>query len=227
VNYSSKTINQKSTFSNRQHFEAFAKVKEVIGDWPLVLEREFSYLELLENLVFEGLNFVIRLKVGPKFTDQEGRLVGLTVSKGETQVINQVFVNLIGVWKEGFSQPMWVMTNLKAEDLLDIYLQRMKIEESFRDLKTLLGMDKLMSKRRDHMEKMVVLLLIAYTIAHGLGETLRETVYPQGSRKQKLYSDLFVFLKLKIDFSPPKVWHTFSLALSSFNSCLLPVRSNV
>jgi hypothetical protein len=56
VNYSSKTINQKSTFSNRQHFEAFAKVKEVIGDWPLVLEREFSYLELLENLVFEGLN---------------------------------------------------------------------------------------------------------------------------------------------------------------------------
>lgn len=56
--------------------------------------------------------------------------------------MGKVFVNLIGNWKEGFSQPMWVMTNLKAEDGLDIYLQRMKIEESFRDLKNLLGIEK-------------------------------------------------------------------------------------
>jgi hypothetical protein len=233
VSYSSKTINQESSSRNREHFEAFAQVKEVIGDRPLVLDREFSYLELMESLVFEGLNFVIRLKVGPKFTDQEGRLVALTVSKGETRVINKVFymgkvfVNLIGVWKEGFSQPMWIMTNLKAEDGLNIYLQRMKIEESFRDLKNLLGMEKLMSKRRDHMEKMVALLLIAYTIALWLGETLRETIFLKDSRKQKLYSGLFIFLKLKIDLSPPNVLHTCSLALSAFKSCLLPVRSNV
>jgi len=40
-----------------------------------VLDREFSYLELMEMLVFEGINFVIRLKEGPKFTDQQGNLV--------------------------------------------------------------------------------------------------------------------------------------------------------
>jgi hypothetical protein len=233
VSYSSKTINQEATSRNYHHFEAFAKVKELIGDRPLVLDREFSYLELMENLVFEGLNFVIRLKVGPKFIDQEGKLIALTVAKGETRVINKVFymgkifVNLIGVWKEGFTQPMWVMTNLKAEDGLDIYLQRMKIEESFRDLKNLLGMEKLMSKRRDHMEKMVALLLIAYTIGLWLGETLRETIFPQDSRKQKLYSGLFVFLKLKLDLSPPDLFRSSSLALSAFKSCLLPVRSNV
>lgn len=233
VSYSSKTINQESTSRNRHHFEAFAKVKEMIGDRPLVLDREFSYLELMENLAFEGLNFVIRLKVGPKFTDQEGNIIALTISKGETRIINKVFymgkvfVNLIGVWKEGFSQPMWVMTNLKAEEGLDIYLQRMKIEESFRDLKNLLGMEKLMSKRRDHMEKMVALLLIAYTIALWLGETLRETIFPKDSRKQKLYSGLFIFLKLKINLPPPDVLRAFSHALLSFNSCLLPVRSIV
>ena len=119
------------------------------------------------------------------------------------------------------------MTNLKAEEGLEIYLQRMKIDESFRDLKNLLGMEKLMSKRRDHMEKMVTLLLMAYTIGLWLGETLRETIFAKDSRKQKLYSGLFVFLKLKLDLSPPTVLQTFSLALSAFKSYLLPVRSNV
>jgi hypothetical protein len=97
VSYSSKTINQESTSRNRHHFEVFAKVKEMIGDRPLVLDREFSYLELMENLVFEGLNFVIRLKVGPKFTDQEGNIIALTVSKGETRIINKVFLHGQGI----------------------------------------------------------------------------------------------------------------------------------
>ena len=51
VNYSSKTINAEATSRNRHHFEAFAGVKELLGDRPLVLDREFSYLELLEMLV--------------------------------------------------------------------------------------------------------------------------------------------------------------------------------
>jgi len=121
VSYSSKTINDEATSRNQHHFEAFAEVKELLGDKPLVLDREFSYLELMENLVFEKLNFVIRLKTGPKFTDQEGNLVAMSIRKGETRVINKVFymgkvfVNLVGFWKEGFSKPLWVMTNLDAE----------------------------------------------------------------------------------------------------------------
>ena len=72
VSYSSKTINQDATSRNQHHFAAFSQVKELLGEKPLVLDREFSYLELLENMVAEGVNFVIRLKVGPKFCD-EGR----------------------------------------------------------------------------------------------------------------------------------------------------------
>ena len=55
----------------------------------------------------------------------------------------------------------------------------MKIEETFRDLKSLLNFHKLMNKRRTLMEKMVAFLLIAYAIALILGETLRN----QFSRK--------------------------------------------
>ena len=127
VSYSSKTINDEATSRNRHHFEAFDRVKELLGDKPLVLNREFSYLELMETLVFEGINFVICLKEGPKFTDQEGKLVALSIRKGETRPINKVFymgkvfVNVMDVWQEGFSKPLWIMTNLEAEHWL-VYL---------------------------------------------------------------------------------------------------------
>jgi hypothetical protein len=40
------------------------------------------------------------------------------------------------------------VTNLPAEQGLSFYLQRMKIDEAFKDLKSLLGMDKMMHRKR-------------------------------------------------------------------------------
>jgi hypothetical protein len=227
VDYSSKTINQDATSRNQYHFAAFAQVKELLGNRPLVLDREFSYLELLENLVTEGVNFVIRLKEGPNFCDGEGKPVTLSISKGETRLLNKVFykgkvfVNVIGFWREGFSKPLWVMTNLKVEDGLAIYFQRMKIEEAFRDLKSLLDFHKLMNKRRTLMEKMVALVLIAYAIALILGEALRLQMFSKENRKHRLYSGVFIFLKLKTDLSPP----ILSQAHSTFSLAVWPVRT--
>ncbi len=42
VSYSSRTINQEATSRNQHHFAAFAQVKELLGDKPLVLDREFG-----------------------------------------------------------------------------------------------------------------------------------------------------------------------------------------
>jgi hypothetical protein len=112
VSYSSRTINQEATSRNRCHFQAFASIKELLGEKPLVLDREFSYLELMQALVAEQLNLVIRPKAGPKFFDQEGRSVTLSVQKGETRILNKVFymgkvfVNVIGLWQGGLSEPM-------------------------------------------------------------------------------------------------------------------------
>lgn len=229
VDYSSKTINQEATSRNQQHFVAFAQVKELLGERPLVLDREFSYLELLENLVVEGIHFVIRLKVGPKFCDKEGKAVALSIMKGETRILNKVFymgkvfVNVIGVWQKGFSEPIWIMTNLDAKEGLAIYNQRMKIEETFRDLKNLLNFHKLMNKRRTLMEKMVAMILIAYAIVLVVGEALRAQLFPEGSCKYKLYSGSFVFLKLKPDPAPP----ILSQVLLIFSQLILPVRTNV
>ena len=233
VSYSSAIIGTEITSRNRYHFQAFAEVKELLGDKPLVLDREFSYLELLQALVVEDVNFVMRLKLGAHFFDQEGKQVALSVKKGETRILNKVFymgkvfVNVIGRWKEGFNEPVWIMTNLSAEEGLALYLQRMKIDEAFKDLKSLLGIDKLMCQKRPWMEQMVSLALIAYAIGLVLGETLRSQLFPETSRKCKLYSGLFVLLKLKLSLPYNDFRKIQTLAVHTFQTIALPVRTFV
>jgi len=233
VSYSSAVIGAEASSRNRYHYQAFAEIKELLGNKPLVLDREFSYLELMQALIMEQVNFVIRLKVGAHFFDQEGNQVALSVKKGETRILNKVFymgkvfVNVIGQWKEGLNEPLWVMTNLTAEQGLAFYLQRMKIEESFRDLKSLLGLDKMMHQKRHWMEQMVCLALIAYAIGLVLGETLRTYLFPETSRKHKLYSGLFILLKLKLPLPYQEFRQVHTRALQSFRSFLIPVRTPV
>jgi hypothetical protein len=141
--------------------------------------------------------------------------------------MGKVFVNVIGRWKEGFNEPIWIMTNLPAEQGLTFYLQRMKIDEAFKDLKNLLGMDKLMCQKRHWMEQMVSLALIAYAIGLVLGETLRSQIFPETSRKRKLYSGLFVLLKLKLPLPLNNFRNIHALALQTFQTIVLPVRTFV
>ena len=137
ITYSSKTIAQNVDSRNLNHFRAFEALKDMLGERPLVLDREFSYLELMLNLVEDQVNWVIRLSLRahpPKFYDQDGKEVALTISPGETVIHNRLWymgkicVNVIGTWKKGLSEPLWVMTSLTAKEGLRIYFARMKIE---------------------------------------------------------------------------------------------------
>jgi hypothetical protein len=188
VTYSSKTIATNMDSRNRNHFRAFACIQDLLGDKPLVLDREFSYLELLVNMINEQLKFVNRLNLGshpPKFCDSIGKDVALTISPGQTVIHSDVwykgkaYVNLIGRWKADLSEPLWVITNLKAEEGQGIYFGCMKIEESFKDLKNLLGMIKLMNQKQDYMEKMIALLLLIFPVGLLLGEELHYFLYAE------------------------------------------------
>jgi hypothetical protein len=246
ITYSSKTIASGLDSRNLNHFRAFAELKELLGERPLVLDREFSYLELLLNLVAEQVNFVIRLKLGihpPKFWDGAGREVALTISPGETVIHNQVWykgkvaLNLIGTWGKGFKDPLWIITNLEAKAGQQIYFRRMKIDESFRDLKSLLGMTKLMNKQQEIMEKMLALLFLVFAIGLLVGEGLRDRLYgeliqeqevvPKQERipglsfrkkgkKWKRYSGLFILLKQKWSLSASEWQEIVSTALMAF-----------
>jgi len=74
----------------------------------------------------------------------------------------------------------------------------MAIEEGFRDLKGLLGLERLMNKAQGYLEGMVASVLMAYGIGLMLGEVLREMIFGN-SKRYRLYSGLFVLLKLRVE----------------------------
>jgi hypothetical protein len=258
ITYSSKTIATGLDSRNLNHFRAFEQLKDLLGERPLVLDREFSYLELLQHLVVEQVNFVIRLNLRshpPKFWDGEGREVALTISPGETVIHPQVWykgevcLNLIGTWGKGFKDPLWIMTNLEAEAGQQIYFRRMKIDESFRDLKSLLGMTKGMNKLQPIMEKMLALLLLVFAIGLLVGESLRDHLYGEliqeqeqvpekdgipGStfrkkgKKWKRYSGLFILLKQKWSLSASEWQEIVTAAWTPFQTMVQhPVPTHV
>ncbi len=257
ITYSSRTIAQQADSRNLQHLQAFQGLKTLLGEKPLVLDREFSYLELLEAFAAARINFVIRLKLGshpPQFLDADGHRIELSVDPGKTVVYRQVRykgtvrVNVIGTWQVGYAEPMWVMTNLAAEVGLQIYFARMKIEETFRDLKSLLGLEKVMNKQQAKMEQIVALVLLAFTLGLLVGETVRDVLYgavgaeailpaPQPSRKVglhlpsrkwKLYSGLFLLLKQKLDLTRPQIQDIWRTVLTQCRALILtPVRTHV
>jgi len=252
VTYSSKTIAQGLDSRNLNHFRAFDGLKDMLGGRPLVLDREFSYLELMLNLFEEQINWVIRLNLRanpPKFYDDDGKEVVLTISPGETVVFKHIWymgkvcMNVIGTWKKGLAEPLWVMTNLEAKKGLQIYFARMKIEETYRDLKSLLGLTKLMNKQQVYMEKMVALLLLVFTIGLLVGEELRDLLYGEPiaeeeqvedkeripgapslkkGKKWKCYSGLFVLLKQKWTLSENQKISILEAALATFRNLVHP-----
>jgi len=243
VVFSSRTIGEQITSRNQEHFRCFEEVKGLLGDRPLVLDREFSYQELLEILTLEHIQFVIRLNVGKgiRIIDDEGKPVKLQILPGETVIrpnvyyLGKVKVNLIGYLQKGLSKPLWVITTLQPQDGLEIYQRRMKIEQTFRDCKDLLHIPKLMNKQQRHLEQMISLTLIAYNLGLWLGEALRDVTYghikpSQLSRclagemqvdlkkypKWAIYSGLFVLLKQKLRISRTEFRLTIQQATNAF-----------
>jgi hypothetical protein len=132
VVYSSRTIGEQCTSRNQEHYRCLNEVKELLGERPLVLDREFSYEELMEILYIEHIQFVIRLNLGdqhkqPRLIDGDGEPVNLFIRPGETVIRPNVYylgtvrVNLIGYWHKSLSKPLWVMTTLEPKRGLEIY----------------------------------------------------------------------------------------------------------
>jgi DDE family transposase len=247
ITYSSRTIAQEATSRNQEHSRALAEVKALLGEQPVVLDREFSYHELLAQFVAAQVHFVIRLNLGshaPLLTDAQGRRVEWAVARGQTvrytdlRYRGAVPVNLIGTWKDDFSEPLWVMSDLAPQRALPIYLQRTQIEQTFRDLKSLLGLDKLMNKQQDQMEQVMALVLLAYGLGSLLGAQCKEAwcaEAPAASasrrsrqqakavrRKRNRYSSLFVLLKLNLPWPTSRFRSLVRQAYHHFHNLLFP-----
>ncbi len=112
---------------------------------------------------------------------------------------------------------MWIITNLeKPEETLKIYQSRLKIEESFKDLKSLLHLDKIMNKSQEYPEKMIALVMLAYAIGLLIGDKIRAVAYQE--KKGKDYSGFFVFIKHLRQETKDLVQEAIASALASFKA---------
>lgn len=191
LTYSSRTIEDQPSSRNLEHFKAIQEIQQLIGQRPIVFDREFSYRELLHSLVDEDVHFVIRLNMGahpPLFyydAERRQRLRLLVAPLNQPKIYRQVYymgevcLNVVGIWRYGFKEPMWIITNMEPEVGLALYFQRMKIEICFRDLKSLLHIHKVMNKSQVYLNKMLAMVMLAYAISLIVGEAIRDVQYAQ------------------------------------------------
>jgi hypothetical protein len=243
LTYSSRTIEDQPSSRNLEHFKAIQEIQQLIGSRPIVFDREFSYRELLDRLVDEDVHFVIRLNMGanpPLFyydAEQKQRLKLLVAPINKPQIYRQVYymgevcLNVVGIWRYGFKEPMWIITNMEPEAGLALYFQRMKIEICFRDLKSLLHIDKVMNKSQVYLDKMLAMVMLAYAITLLVGEAIRDVQYaqvtphelnllaiPNVDRRSRwfLYSGPFLLLKQRYRLHPGVLRQIVKAALSIF-----------
>jgi hypothetical protein len=195
LTYSSRTFEDQPSSRNLEHFKAIQEIWQLIGERPIVFDREFSYRELLHDLVEAGVKFVIRLNQGahpPRFyydAEQKQPLRLLIAPIHKPRIYRQVYymgevcLNVVGIWRYGFKEPIWIVTNLEPEEALVLYDKRMKIEICFRDLKSLLHIDKIMNKSHRYLNKMLAMVMLAYAICVIVGEAIRDVQYAQVNPK--------------------------------------------
>jgi len=243
VTYSSRTFEDQPSSRNLEHFKAIQDIQQLIGTRPIVFDREFSYRELLNSLVEEGVHFVIRLKMGahpPHFyyeAEQKHPLRLLIAPINKPKIYRQVYymgevcLNVVGIWRYGFKEPMWILTNMEPEAGLALYDQRMKIEICFRDLKSLLHIDKVMNKSQVYLNKMLAMVMLAYAISLIVGEVIRDVQYsqvipdelnllriPEVNRRSRwyLFSGPFLLLKQRYRLDKRILKRIVAAALSLF-----------
>jgi hypothetical protein len=248
LTYSSRTFEEQPSSRNLEHFKAIQEIQTLIGKRPIVFDREFSYELLLQSLVDSGIQFVIRLKLGsnpPKFyydVDQKRELRLAIAPINKPQIYRQVYykgevrVNVIGIWQYGFKQPLWIMTNLEPQAGLDLYFLRMKIEICFRDLKSLLHLDKIMNKSQLLLEKMIAMVILAYAISLVIGEAIRDVQYahiepqdfdllqvPEGDKSSRwfLFSGPFLLIKQRYRLPSETLSLIAQFSLTIFSSLIL------
>jgi len=152
-------------------------LKEAMGNrpWILVADRGFARADLFAKLADWGVRYVIRVPstTWVKVRGFEGILGDIPRQSGKSyhygkgfyQKRRRVGVSLVVAHKEPAPEPWYLATSfderLRAEQ---IYFKRMWIEESFRDAKSRLRLDKFWASKPQRMERMMILVALVMLI---------------------------------------------------------------
>lgn len=161
----------------------------------IAIDREFCNEEMINFFQRHGIHYAIRLKLHAgqwtvTITNKKGERINLSIERGSKKNWHSVYykgkikVNIAAEWQYGMAEPLYIVTDCKPSNGLKYYKMRMKIEESFKDIKDKLGFTKLMNKKLENLVKIILIGLLAYNILMLIGERLREVVLNRAERRR-------------------------------------------
>lgn len=143
-------------------------LREALGFWPkLVFDRGFGSRDIIRLLAREQATFYIRIKAG-RFVELAGEVIRVSHSKRADEIVNIAGLQLRVVRspKNGKDNEPWlIVTNdlsSSRNKVVKVYYHRFEIEETFRDIKTILGL------RRTKLNKPNSLAILLWFVALGI-----------------------------------------------------------
>lgn len=199
---SSATLNRDSVGKWQAIQHALEDILPILQGRTIIADREFSNEEMMQFFIDKGIYFCIRLKTSAgkhlvQILDKKGNRVNFSLPKGSKRYFKNVYykgnlkVNIAAQWPSQFAEPMYVITNCSPKLALIFYKKRMKIEESFKDIKDKLKFVKLMNKNQDILEKLLMIGFLAYNIFLYVGEMIRSN--PKNRKIARKFSGLHMF----------------------------------
>lgn len=147
-------------------------LREVLGFWPkLVFDRGFGSRDIIRLLHREQATFYIRLKASRLIEltrDSKGQRVRVSTAKraDEMVIVSGMTLRVIRSPKNGKNkEPWYIVTNditSSRNKVVNVYYHRFEIEETFRDVKTILGL------RRTKLTKPNSLAILLWFVSVGI-----------------------------------------------------------
>ena len=152
----------------------------------IVADREFGRLSFMKYCRKLGFSYLIRIKGKVTITLQnktEMLVKDIDLSRTRTKVYSNVYykkrgkfqTNIIAHHEPNQKEPWYLVTDMNVKNTADRavrlfqYAQRMWIEETFKDIKLYLNMEKFQCMKRTHILKLLVCQLYAYGIMYLIG----------------------------------------------------------
>lgn len=133
----------------------------------------FQFLQSVPSLVRRRVYFAIRVSQNAiiEWQGKRQKLKNLALRRNVVYWYRNVryrqdglvTVNLAILWRSGYEEPWYIVTNLYSSRLaINWYAKRTGIEEMFRDLKTHLGMEQTRIKDADRLDRLLMGIILAY-----------------------------------------------------------------
>jgi len=143
-------------------------LRKTLGFWPkLVFDRNFGSQDIVKFLVAREATFYVRLKAG-RLVEIAGEQVRISQAKraDERVTIAGVALRVVRSPKNGKDdEPWYILTNdmgSSRNKVVRTYYYRFEIEETFRDIKTILGL------RRTKLLKPNSLVILLWFVSLGI-----------------------------------------------------------